>query len=125
MESRDFVYIDDVVEATFLSLISKELDQEIFNVGADVPVSVLTIAETLRKLYNSRVRINISGNYRIGDIRHNYADLSHISNKLGYSPKIKFEQGIKNFCNWVDKQQITDNRLEPALDELKSKGLFK
>jgi dTDP-L-rhamnose 4-epimerase len=125
MESRDFVYIDDVVEATFLSLISKEMDQEVFNVGADVPVNVLTIAETLKKLYNSRVKINISGNYRIGDIRHNYADLTHISNKLGYRPKIKFELGIKNFCNWVDKQQVTENKLEPALEELKLKGFLK
>ena len=125
LESRDFVYIDDVIEATFLSLISKDIGQEVFNVGADVPVNVLTIAETLQNIYNSKMKINISGNYRIGDIRHNYADLTLISNRLGYKPKVKFEQGIKSFCNWVDKQRIIEDRLEPTLEELKSKGLFK
>lgn len=125
LESRDFVYIDDVVHATFLSLLSHDLEPIAFNVGAEDPVSVLTIAETLIKNYNSQVKINISGNYRVGDIRHNYADMTLISNKLGYKPKVKFEQGIKSFCNWVEKQNITEDRLETTIEELKSKGLFK
>lgn len=125
MESRDFVYIDDVIDATFLSLISREPEQIAFNVGAEEPVNVLTIAETLIKIYNSKVKITISGNYRVGDIRHNYADLNLIFNKLGYRPKVKFEKGIRSFCNWVEKQNIMEDRLEPTIEELKSKGLFR
>lgn len=125
MESRDFVYIDDVIDATFLSLLSREPEQIAFNVGAEEPVNVLTIAETLIKSYNSKVKITISGNYRVGDIRHNYADLNLIFNKLGYRPKVKFEQGIRSFCNWVEKQNIMEDRLEPTIEELKSKGLFR
>jgi len=125
LESRDFVYIDDVVDATFMSIMAKDIEQEAFNVGADVPVNVLTIAETLVKNYNSKVKIKITGNYRLGDIRHNYADLNLISAKLGFKPKVRFEQGLKLFCNWVDKQQIMEDRLEPTIQELKSKGLFK
>lgn len=125
LESRDFVYIDDIVQATFLSVLSNDLEQISFNVGAEHPVNVLTIAETLIKSYNSKVKINISGNYRVGDIRHNYADINLISSKLGYKPKIKFEQGIKLFCKWVEKQNIVEDRLEPTIEELKLKGLFK
>lgn len=125
LESRDFVYIDDIVQATFLSVMSNDLEQISFNVGAEHPVNVLTIAETLIKSYNSKVKINISGNYRVGDIRHNYADINLISSKLGYKPKIEFEQGIKLFCKWVEKQNIVEDRLEPTIEELKSKGLFK
>ncbi len=125
LESRDFVYIEDVVEATFLSLLSRDTEQTALNVGADIPVNVLTIADALVKNYNSKIKINITGNYRIGDIRHNYADLSLISSKLGYKPKVKFEQGIKYFCQWVDNQNIMEDRLEPAIEELRSKGLFK
>jgi RNA-binding protein YlmH len=125
LESRDFVYIDDIVQATFLSVMSNDLEQISFNVGTEHPVNVLTIAETLIKSYNSKVKINISGNYRVGDIRHNYADINLISSKLGYKPKIEFEQGIKLFCKWVEKQNIVEDRLEPTIEELKSKGLFK
>jgi dTDP-L-rhamnose 4-epimerase len=125
LESRDFVYIDDVVNATFLSLISKDVDQSAFNVGSDIPVNLLTVAETLIKNYNSYAKINISGNYRIGDIRHNYADLNMIFSKLGYKPKVQFDQGVKFFCDWVDKQDINEDRLADSIGELKSKGLFK
>jgi len=125
LESRDFVYIDDVIQATLLSLFHNDVEQTALNVGADVPVDVITIAETLIKNYNSNIKLNISGNYRIGDIRHNYADLSLISHKLGYKPQVKFEQGIKSFCNWVEKQNIVEDGLELTLEELKSKGLFK
>lgn len=125
LESRDFVYIDDVVEATILGLTANNLRQEALNVGSDMPISVLTVAEALIKNYNSEVRINISGNYRLGDIRHNYADLSTISNKLGFTPKVSFEQGITKFCEWVNTQGIHKDSLLESIEELKSKGLFK
>lgn len=125
LESRDFVFIDDVVEATVLGLLSKNLGQEAFNVGTDIPVNVLTVAENLKKSYNSGVKVNISGNYRLGDIRHNYADLSLISNRLGFKPKVNFDQGIKLFCDWVNTQGVVEDRLQDTISELTSKGLFK
>lgn len=125
LESRDFVYIDDVVDATILGLLAKNIRQESFNVGANQPTDVLTVAETLKKNYNSDIKINISGNFRLGDIRHNYADLCSISKSLGFKPKVNFEQGINAFCNWVNSQEIVEDDLEKTIIELKSKGLFK
>lgn len=125
LESRDFVFIDDVVEATFLGLTAKNVAQEAFNVGTDKPVNVLMIAKNLIKYYASGVTVNISGNYRLGDIRHNYADLSLISKKLGFKPKVNFEQGINEFCNWVNTQRVMEDGLQKTISELESKGLFK
>ncbi|MFH4146293.1 NAD-dependent epimerase/dehydratase family protein, partial [Acinetobacter baumannii] len=87
-ESRDFVYIDDVVEATILGLEKEEANNQVFNVGTGIATSVLTVADQLVKNYNIDVPITISGNYRLGDIRHNYADLSKIKKYLGFEPKV-------------------------------------
>lgn len=98
-ESRDFVYIDDVVEATILGLEKEEANNQVFNVGTGIATSVITVADQLVKNYNIDVPITISGNYRLGDIRHNYADLTKIKKYLGFEPKVSFEEGIKNLHN--------------------------
>ena len=75
-ETRDFVYIDDVVEATILGIEKEEANGHVFNVGTGVATDVLTVARTLMKNYGTEVPLRVSGNYRLGDIRHNYADIS-------------------------------------------------
>ena len=124
-ESRDFVFIDDVVDATVLALEKKEANHQIFNVGSGVATTVSEVANTLRELYDSNVGINISGKYRLGDIRHNYADLSKIKNALGFSPKFNFKTGITEFVNWVKTQNIQEDKYANSLKELKQKGLIK
>jgi dTDP-L-rhamnose 4-epimerase len=124
-ESRDFVFIDDVVDATVLALEKKEANHQIFNVGSGVATTVLEVANTLKKLYASNVNINISGKYRLGDIRHNYADLSKIKNVLGFHPKFNFRTGISEFVNWVKTQEIQSDKYKDTLIKLKNKGLIK
>lgn len=124
-ESRDFVYIDDVVAATILGLERKEADYHTFNVGADKPIDVVTVAGTLRQKYGSDIGIKVSGNYRLGDIRHNYADLTLASKLLGYTPSVSFDEGISRFAAWVDEQEIQDDRYEQSIEEMKRKGLYK
>jgi len=124
-ESRDFVYIDDVVDATILGLEKPEANFEVFNVGADKPISVLTVAQTLKKVFNAESDIQITGSYRIGDIRHNYADLAKSRVRLGYSPKVGFEQGIGKFVKWVNTRETQPDNFEASINEMKQKGLFK
>jgi dTDP-L-rhamnose 4-epimerase len=124
-ESRDFVYIDDVVAATILGLKKTKANYEIFNVGSGRSNDVLTVAFALRNYYNSSVNIHISGNYRIGDIRHNYADISKIKKFLNYEPKISFNEGLKNLCNWVDQQEVQKDKYQESIEELSKKGLYK
>lgn len=124
-ESRDFVYIDDVVNATILGLEKDEANYETFNVGAGEPIDVITVANSLIKNYNSDLSINITGNYRSGDIRHNYADLAKIKRLLSFSPHIRFQEGLELFCKWVDTQKIQKDKYANSINEMKEKGLFK
>jgi dTDP-L-rhamnose 4-epimerase len=124
-ETRDFVYIDDIVDATILGIEKEEANYEVFNVGTGVPIDVITVANSLIENYGIKVPVNISGNYRLGDIRHNYADLSKIKEKLGFEPKFSFKQGLKQFTDWVDEQEIQQDNYTKSIDELKAKGLFK
>ncbi|MFC0875927.1 NAD-dependent epimerase/dehydratase family protein [Saccharicrinis sp. FJH2] len=124
-ESRDFIYINDVVDATILGLEKNTANGCAFNVGADEPVSVIEVAKTLLQNYNSDVKLNVTGNYRLGDIRHNYADLTKIKRLLDFDPKWPFEKGIKAFTSWVEEQKIQIDNYKRSIDELKQKGLFK
>ena len=72
-ETRDFVFIDDVVDATILGLEKAEANGEVFNVGTGVATDVVAVAQTLINNYGIRAPMTITGNYRLGDIRHNYA----------------------------------------------------
>lgn len=124
-ETRDFVYIDDVVSATILGLEKSEANGEVFNVGTGEATDVITVANELIKNYGSTTKVNVSGNYRLGDIRHNYADLTKIKTILGFNPQYSFENGIKEFCMWVTTQDVEESKYDISIAEMKKKGLFK
>ena len=124
-ETRDFVYIDDVVDATVLGLEVPEANGRVFNVGTGVATDVLTVANTLCEKYGIEVPITVSGNYRLGDIRHNYADITLARNVLGFEPQWSFSQGIEQFTHWVNQQEIQEDKYEASIEEMKRKGLYK
>ena len=124
-ESRDFVFIDDVVAATILGIENDTIHNDVFNVGAGVATDVITVAKTLLAKYNKDVPLTITGNYRLGDIRHNFADLTKIKTALGFTPTVSFEEGITKFAQWVITQTIAASKFENSIEEMKKKGLFK
>ena len=125
LESRDFVFIDDVVDATILGIEKEQANGEVFNVGSGVATTVIEVAESLKKFFDSNISISISGKYRLGDIRHNYADLKKAKNLLGFTPKYNFQKGISEFVNWVKTQEVMQDKYEKSVQELKDKGLMK
>ncbi|MEK3992189.1 SDR family NAD(P)-dependent oxidoreductase [Robertmurraya sp. FSL R5-0851] len=124
-ESRDFVFIDDIVDATILGIEKEEANYESFNVGTGVCTNVLEVATLLKEKYQSETDIVISGNYRLGDIRHNFADLTKIHEKLGFTPKVSFEEGISKFVDWVNQQEVVEDNYQKSIEEMKKKGLYK
>lgn len=124
-ESRDFVYINDVVDATILGLEKEEANYQVFNVGTGINVDVSTIANMLIKQYKSHSNCSITGNYRIGDIRHNFADISKIKNILEFTPKYSIEEGLQLFTKWVLNQDISNEKYDDSLKELKDRKLLK
>jgi len=123
-ESRDFVYIDDVVRAITLALQSPQADGEVFGIGSGVGTNVLAAAQTLCAKFGRDVAIRVSGAYRLGDIRHNVADLAKARKVLGFEPSVGFDAGIARFVEWVLGQPLTDDHYERSLAELRAKGLM-
>lgn len=124
LESRDFVYIDDIVDATYLAIIEDSGSTEVYNVGSGVPTTVIEVASKLISAYDSKSQYFVDASYRIGDIRHNYADLSKIKNDLGFAPSVSFSRGLLKFTEWVDKQEVQKDEYDKSINEMKDRGLF-
>ncbi|MEM5344684.1 NAD-dependent epimerase/dehydratase family protein [Paraburkholderia azotifigens] len=123
-ESRDFVYIDDVCDATMAALLNPNADNQIFGIGSGERTEVLGVATKLRDLYGSKVAINVTGAFRLGDIRHNYADLTRPRERLGFEPKVPFDEGIARFAAWVDGQDVAPDTYDRSVTEMKARGLY-
>ena len=124
-ETRDFVFISDVVDATVLGIEKETANNQVFNVGTGVATDVISVATELSNNYGIQVPITISGNYRLGDIRHNYADITKARQLLGFEPKISFKEGLKQFTDWVNTQEVEEDKYQQSIDEMKAKGLYK
>lgn len=124
-ETRDFVHIQDVVEATARCVESEKANNKTFNVGTGSAIDVATVASHLIRNYGKEVRSEVSGLFRVGDIRHNYADISKIEYYLDFYPKVSFSEGIHRFTDWVMLQDIREVKFRDSLEEMISKGLLK
>lgn len=124
-ESRDFVFIDDVVEATRLALFVPGAAAEVFGIGSGRATDVLKVAKTLVESYGKSVPITVSGAYRVGDIRHNLASTGKAHRILGFTAQTKFEEGMKCFADWVLKQEIEEDTYDISIREMAEKGLYK
>lgn len=124
-ESRDFVFIDDVVEATMRAIEHEKAPGQVFNVGSGVPTSVLKVVEHLLAAFGRQGSSRITGNYRLGDIRHNVADLGKISSLLDFKPSVDFAEGIRRFVRWAAGEGPKNSAYERSLDELKERGIFR
>ena len=123
-ETRDFVYIDDVVESIVLTLDAEHVQQVAYNVGSGVATSVLEVAQTLKRIYGAAGELKITGDFRLGDIRHNFADVSKIRNELGFQASVSFREGATRFCEWVRSQTIEDAGYERSVAEMRARGLM-
>lgn len=124
LESRDFVHVSDIASAIALSLFADTGSHDVFNVGLGVPVSVMDIANKLVTLLGGTVTPHVTAEYRVGDIRHCFADMSHIQAVLGFQPKVDVDEGMKRFVAWVLTQEVPVDRLDEASAELRRMKLM-
>ena len=124
LESRDFVNVRDVAACTIASLLRPESNGRIINVGSGVNTSVIEIAETLKKYYGSASEIRITGDFRIGDIAHNKADISAARTLLGFEPTVSLQEGLAAFCQWVMGQGEKTDNYQQSLSEMEKAGMF-
>lgn len=126
-ESRDFVYIDDVVESILRCLQPEYTGQSVLNVGSGRAISILDVAHAMNSYFGGRSAVTISGAYRVGDVRHNMADIKRLKKELGFTPRWRFEDGVKQFLQWVNGQRVAADapqRYEHSLLELRALGLM-
>ena len=116
-----------MVDATVSCLKLNKTQQCILNVGSGIPISVLDVANEIVLYLKSDSKIKISGTFREGDIRHNFADLSLIRETIGFQPKWGFKEGLHSFIDWAllqnDIPKDTSD-YKKSLGELKERGLL-
>lgn len=102
-QTRDFVYVEDVVDANMLAMDSKNAVGEAFNVGTGLNISVNKVAETLKQIMNKKDLKNVYADPRPADGRHGYADISKAEELLGFHPRIGIDEGLMNLVDWYKK----------------------
>jgi dTDP-L-rhamnose 4-epimerase len=123
-ESRDFVFIEDVVEATWRCISTENSAVEVLNVGSGRRTSVLEIAEQIVCLLRSTSAVKVNGSFREGDIRHNYADTGKARSSIGFEPQWIFREGLQEFLTWAQSQEVNASRYESSLAETREHGIL-
>lgn len=120
-ETRDFIYVSDIVHACHLAMKTGKADNQIFNIGTGKSITLMEIAQTLtRQLRGPSPKT--TGQYRFGDIRHSLADITKASQLLGYQPKVSFEKGVAELIKQT-KSFPSEDRSSIAEKELQDRGL--
>jgi dTDP-L-rhamnose 4-epimerase len=122
---RDFVSIHDVVDCLVLMLENPGADYLPVNVGSGETVTILDIADRLRRLLGSSIEPEITQTGRRFDIRHNTADITRARETLGFAPKVSLDHGFGELIEWAKTTpDIAVDFFDKALKELQDKGLL-
>jgi dTDP-L-rhamnose 4-epimerase len=123
-QRRDFVHVQDVAEAFATVLDSDQRIWDAFNVGSGKPITVTEMAHVLARLLHKNIAPQIMNKYRVGDIRHCFADITKISKVFGFRPRRSFEAGMAELIQWVATAKAPVNRSQESLVELNRSKLL-
>lgn len=121
-QRRDFVSVHDVVAANLLAMERSQADGMALNIGSGQPISIREVADELARALGTGTVPQITGKYRAGDIRHCFADISAAEKVLGYRPRVRFGEGIRELVQWLSSQKAVDRSAE-AVERLTLYGL--
>lgn len=120
---RDFVSVQDVAQACRLALEVPEAAGHVFNVASGHQYTVMEAAQKIAKVLNKEwIQPKVINKYRVGDVRHCFADITLAQQILGYQPQITLEAGLQEMADWL-KGQIARDRVAEASAELATRGL--
>ncbi len=123
LQKRDFVSVRDVARACRLVLESDKAAGNVFNVGSGRAYEIVALAQTMgRILGKPHLEPVQTGKYRMGDIRHCFADITLARTVLGYEPRVALEEGVTELTSWLEGQ-IAQDHFEVAHQELAARGL--
>jgi dTDP-L-rhamnose 4-epimerase len=123
LQRRDFVSVYDVAQACRLALEVPEAAGRVFNVGSGENYTVREIAERAAgAVGKEHLEPEVTGKYRVGDIRHCFADITLAREVLGYQPRVTLDAGLVEFAEWLEGQ-VADDRVDEAREQLATRGL--
>lgn len=122
-QRRDFVYVTDVARAVRLALES-DVSDEVINIGNGRSVTILELAERLAHALGSDIQPVVTGEHRVGDIRHCFADIEKARRLLNYHPEVDLDEGIQRTVAWLRTQTAID-KFDEHHAELADKGLLR
>jgi dTDP-L-rhamnose 4-epimerase len=122
LQRRDFVSVHDVARACRLALEVPDAANRVFNVGSGRSYTVIEIAHKIARVLGKDIESQITGKYRVGDIRHCFADIRLARRLLGYEPSVTLEDGLIELARWLDGQ-VADDLAARAHEELAARGL--
>lgn len=123
-ESRDFVYVDDAVEASVRCVEAPAQKPIALNVGTGVAITVAEVVTRIVTYFSSSSEVTVTGAFREGDIRHNSASVDRLHATLGFVPGWRFEEGLKEFLVWAENQRVDSKNYEQSLAEMRTMGLM-
>ncbi|HEY4574668.1 MAG TPA: SDR family NAD(P)-dependent oxidoreductase [Thermoanaerobaculia bacterium] len=122
-QMRDFVHVSDIARACRLALTVPAAADQVLNIGSGRQYTVLEIARAMAEVLGREgIEPEVTGNYRVGDIRHCFADITLARRVLGYEPAMPFEQGLIELASWLEGQ-VAHDRVAEAREELAARGL--
>lgn len=122
-QRRDFVHVSDIARACRLAMETDESAGRVINVGSGQPRTIHEVAQRLAEVMGrGHIAPIVTGKYRVGDIRHCFADISTARRLLQYEPQVPFEAGLAELTGWLATQQA-DDRVLNASEELARRGL--
>jgi dTDP-L-rhamnose 4-epimerase len=122
LQRRDFVSVTDVVQGCRLALQAEDAAGQVFNIGSGRSYTVRAVAAMMQSLVGGPAQPDICGKYRVGDIRHCYADITRARAVLGYQPSVLLEDGLHDLAAWLREQTAHDG-VADASRELAKRGL--
>jgi dTDP-L-rhamnose 4-epimerase len=121
-QRRDFVSVQDVVQACRLALEAPDAAGQAFNIGSGWSYTVSEAAGMMASVLGKPIPPEMTGEYRVGDIRHCFADVTLAREALGYAPQVTLEDGLDELAGWL-REQTADDRVDDARGELAARGL--
>lgn len=121
-QKRDFVSVDDVVQACMLALENTMAQNDVFNIGSGKVYTIKQAAVLLSQVLGKDIEPVVTGKYRAGDIRNCFADIHKARTVLGYVPHVTLESGLAELADWLRNQEAHDS-VEEANSQLRQRGL--
>jgi len=124
LESRDFVNIADAVEATWRCIAAEGPWVGALNVGTGERTTIMEVAREIVRFFSGGSQVLVSGAFRKGDIRHNFADLTRARELIGFEPRRRLREGVREFLDWAASQKACTVNYESSLQEMRDRGLM-